>query len=216
MLYIAENLRSLRKARDLTQEDVADMLNVSPQSVSKWERGDTMPEITLLPSLANLYLVSVDALIGMDRINNEQTKNGVFRKGYKLLREGAISRAVDIFSEAYKMFPNDGDYLSYLAMALALDGEESKLSEAIALCERVLSSGQGVKTCHTTRAALCFIYQKAGNKVKAIETASSLPHRRESREKVIAELEKDPSVEEINRYLKFIAIGEIDEQDLIT
>ena len=42
MLYIAENLRALSKGKDLTQEDVAEIFNVSPQSVSKWERGDTL------------------------------------------------------------------------------------------------------------------------------------------------------------------------------
>ena len=215
MLYIAENLKSLRKGKDLTQEEAAEMLGVSPQSVSKWERGDTMPDITLLPALANLYKVSVDALIGMDRINDEQEKNNVFTKGYKHLREGAASAAVDVFSKALKLFPNDEDYLSYFAIALALDGDDDKLSQAITICERVLADGQGVKTCHTTRAALCFIYQKIGDKEKAIETARNLPHRRESREIVIAELKKEPTAEEINSYLKFIAIGENDEQDVI-
>jgi len=45
---------------DMTQEDVSEILGVSPQSVSKWERGDTYPDITLLPSLANLYNTSID------------------------------------------------------------------------------------------------------------------------------------------------------------
>ena len=54
MLYIAENLRKLRKEKNLTQEVVAEMLGVSAQSVNKWERGDTLPDITLLPALANL------------------------------------------------------------------------------------------------------------------------------------------------------------------
>ena len=40
MLFIAENLKALRKGKDLTQEEAAEMLGVSPQSVSKWERGD--------------------------------------------------------------------------------------------------------------------------------------------------------------------------------
>ena len=64
MIYIAENLRSLRKGMELTQEEIAEILCVSPQSVSKWERGDTFPDITLLPALANLFKTSIDALIG--------------------------------------------------------------------------------------------------------------------------------------------------------
>ena len=47
MLYIAENLKALRKKRNMTQEDVAEIIGVSPQSVSKWERGDTYPFLFL-------------------------------------------------------------------------------------------------------------------------------------------------------------------------
>ena len=39
MLYIAENLKALRKAKEWTQEEMAEMIGISPQSVSKWERG---------------------------------------------------------------------------------------------------------------------------------------------------------------------------------
>ena len=215
LLYLAENLKRLRKEKDLTQEDVAAMLHVSPQSVSKWERGETTPDITLLPALANLYKVSVDALIGMDRINDEQMKDNVFASGYKHLRADESAAAIDVFAEALKLYPDDEDYLSYLAMALALDNDAAQLPTAMALCERILAAGRGLKTCHTTRAALCFIYQKAGEKEKALECARNLPHRRESREVVMAELEKEPTTEEINSYLKFIAIGEHDEQDVI-
>ena len=45
MLCIAENLKTLRKAEDMPQEDVVEILGISPQSVSKWERGDTYPDI---------------------------------------------------------------------------------------------------------------------------------------------------------------------------
>ena len=215
MLYIAENLRTLRKTKDFTQEEVAEILNVSPQSVSKWERGDTLPDITLLPALANLYKITVDTLIGMDKINDQQTRNTVFATAHNHLRNGDIDTAVDLYSEALKTYPNDEGIMSDLAMSLALGDDPDKLSKAVALCERVLSNGQGEKVHHTTRAALCFIYMKANEKDKAIEAARKLPHVRESRENILAQLEKKPTIDEINSYLKFIAIGEMDEQDII-
>ncbi|MCL1821035.1 MAG: helix-turn-helix domain-containing protein, partial [Oscillospiraceae bacterium] len=215
MLFIAENLRTLRKGKDLTQEEVAEMLSVSPQSVSKWERGDTLPDITLLPALANLYKVTVDALIGMDKINDRQTRDNVFTTAHKHLRNGDINAAVEVYSEALKTFPNDEDIMSDLAMSLALTNNAEKLSQAVSLCERVLSDNQGDKVHHTTRAALCFIYMKAGEKEKAIAAASKLPHVRESREIILEQLEKEPSGDSINSYLKFIAIGESDEQDFV-
>ena len=215
MLYIAENLKTLRKGKGLTQEEVGEMLGVSPQSVSKWERGDTMPDITLLPALANLYKISVDTLIGMDKINDRETKNSAFTTAHNHLRNGDIKAAVDTYTETLKMFPNDEGIMSDLAMALALDDDSAKLPQAVSLCERVLSGNQGGKIHHTTRAALCFIYMKAGEKEKAIAVANKLPHIRESRESILEQLEKELDADEINSYLKFVAIGESDQQDII-
>lgn len=65
-LMIGEKLKKLRHSRDLTQEEVATHLGISYQAISKWERGDGYPDITMLPTLANYFRVSVDELIGMD------------------------------------------------------------------------------------------------------------------------------------------------------
>ena len=62
---IGENIRRLRRERNLTQEETAAHLGISFQSVSKWERGDGYPDITMLPALANYFGVSVDELFGM-------------------------------------------------------------------------------------------------------------------------------------------------------
>ena len=100
MLFIAENLRSLRKGKDITQEEAAEILGVSAQSVSKWERGDTLPDITLLPALANFYKVTVDSLIGMDKINEKQTRDAIFDVAHNHLRAGAVDDAITVYSEA--------------------------------------------------------------------------------------------------------------------
>lgn len=49
-----KQIAMLRKSRGLTQEDVAGQLNISPQAVSKWENGHTMPELSLLVELSEL------------------------------------------------------------------------------------------------------------------------------------------------------------------
>ena len=215
MLYIAENLKSYRKGKDLTQEEVAEKLGVSAQSVSKWERGETMPDITLLPAISNLYNISVDTLIGMDMINDRQTKNSIITEGHDYLRKGNISAAIKVYSDALKIFPDDEGIMSDLAMSLALSDDEAMLPEALKFCERVLADNQGDKVHHTTCAALCFIYLKAGEKEKATMVARKLPHLRESREIILTYLDKELSTDEINSYLKFIAIGESDQQDII-
>lgn len=59
---LSTNLRRLRQAKGYTQEQLAQRLNTSPQSVSRWETGATLPDILLLPTLAELYCVTVDDL----------------------------------------------------------------------------------------------------------------------------------------------------------
>ncbi|WP_073011011.1 helix-turn-helix domain-containing protein [Clostridium amylolyticum] len=65
MTTIKLKIAELRKNRGIAQQDLADVLGVSFQSVSKWETGVTMPDITLLPSIAEYFNVSVDELLGL-------------------------------------------------------------------------------------------------------------------------------------------------------
>lgn len=64
---IGERIAVFRKAKGFTQEELASAIGVSAQSVSKWETGTTMPDILLLPVLADLFDVTVDALFGRTR-----------------------------------------------------------------------------------------------------------------------------------------------------
>ena len=58
----AKNLKSLRISKKLTQEQVAERLSVSPQTVSRWECGNGTPDVMMLPEIARLYCVTVDDL----------------------------------------------------------------------------------------------------------------------------------------------------------
>ena len=62
-MNFAENLKQLRKERNLSQEDLAELLNVSRQAVSKWEQGDGYPEVEKLLYLAQTLNISLDTLM---------------------------------------------------------------------------------------------------------------------------------------------------------
>jgi transcriptional regulator with XRE-family HTH domain/DNA-binding MarR family transcriptional regulator len=62
---INEKIIELRKARTLTQENLGELLGVTSQAVSKWEKGDTMPDIMLLPKICEIFGVSIDAFLEM-------------------------------------------------------------------------------------------------------------------------------------------------------
>ncbi len=73
-------LSALRKANGYTQQQVADALCVSNKTVSKWERGDGYPEITMLPAIAELYGVTVDEILKGQRITESTSEKEVERK----------------------------------------------------------------------------------------------------------------------------------------
>jgi len=76
-LNIGKNLREIRKARDPTQEELAGILGVTYQTASKWERSEGYPDITMLPTIANYFGISLDDLAGM-----ESLRGHVLRKDY--------------------------------------------------------------------------------------------------------------------------------------
>lgn len=61
-----------RKAKNMTQEELAEKLGVSPQAVSKWENGIACPDIQLLVPLANIFEITTDELLSNDKINEVQ------------------------------------------------------------------------------------------------------------------------------------------------
>ena len=69
---ISRNLKSLRKKNQYTQEDIAEKINVSRQSVAKWENGESTPDIESCIKLANLYNVKLD-----DLVNHSEEKTGI-------------------------------------------------------------------------------------------------------------------------------------------
>ena len=76
-LKVGAFLKTLRKEKNLTQEQLAEQLNVSGRTVSRWETGNKMPDISLLVEIADFYDISIPELIDGERkseIMNEEVK----------------------------------------------------------------------------------------------------------------------------------------------
>ena len=81
-----EKLKELRKKQNLTQEEVAEAIGVSAQTVSKWERGLLQPDLNVLPRLAALYKTTLDAMFGME--SNWDAEHGkTMWQTYRSLRD---------------------------------------------------------------------------------------------------------------------------------
>ena len=67
-LSMGEIIREMRKSKGLTQEALAQAMGVSIQAVSKWETGQSLPDVTLLPAIADYFNIPVDALFGREAV----------------------------------------------------------------------------------------------------------------------------------------------------
>lgn len=79
-IQIAENIKRFRTAKDLTQSDLATLLSVSPQAVSRWENGQAFPDITLLPKLAKYLNTTIDEIMGNEDRRSELLEKEAFER----------------------------------------------------------------------------------------------------------------------------------------
>lgn len=105
-IYLGENIRALRRDNNVTQEKLAEFLGVTFQSISNWERGESYPDITLLPEIAGFFNVSIDNLLGMNKTLKEK-KIHEYLEIYNNLRYKNTSLTFKTFQQAIKDFPKD-------------------------------------------------------------------------------------------------------------
>ena len=105
-IYLGENIKRLRRERELTQEALAELLGVSFQSVSRWERGESYPDITMLPNIAIFFDITVDELLGVNENRNEEKLNNYLNL-YDTMKLKDITYTFNEYKKAVKEFPRD-------------------------------------------------------------------------------------------------------------
>lgn len=71
---VAKNLIELRRATGMTQLDLAEQLNYSDKAVSKWERGESLPDVAVLKRIADLFQVTIDYLVTADHADHQNER----------------------------------------------------------------------------------------------------------------------------------------------
>ena len=151
-IYFGENLKKLRKSKDLTQETLAEFLGMSFQAVSKWERGETYPDITMLPVIASFFGVTVDSLLGTDMIEKEKQINEYYEKYACMLAEGKVDEAREMLKTAVSEFPGNYDLLSkYLNALIHAQGDDDYLISIKAEVKRIYDTVQNYCTVDSIR-----------------------------------------------------------------
>ena len=138
-IHLAEQLRKLRKEKGNTQEELAVHLGITTQAVSKWEREEGYPDISLLPVIALYYDVSIDDLLGLGEIVKEKRRREMNEQNIKLFRAGKNCERVALLREAKKEFPNDLSILYDLMYALQAENSKENADEIIEYGKRILA-----------------------------------------------------------------------------
>lgn len=187
MLKLGENIKKFRLKSDLTQEQLADVIGVSAQAVSRWENGTTYPDITLLPTIANYFEITIDELMGMEDFKSEEQIKELLAKIDENSNKGLIYENILFLREAVKIYPRNYELLLKLIRQLTFcsykngtpltENEQLELNhEAVGIGERILSSCTDMETIIHTRDQMCYAYFKLGEKEKAVEYAKKLPN----------------------------------------
>ena len=172
---LAYKLRELRKAKNVSQEKLAEYLNVSFQAVSKWENGITSPDIMLLPNIACYYGVTVDELLQVEKIDEKSYFEKCCLKSDELFRNGKKEAIISIWLEAQQKMPNSVGVKEHL-MSIYFDIDKVKYqNEIIELGTEIYntSSGENCDSYYKGQAInlIARTYAENGNQEKAKEWA---------------------------------------------
>ena len=119
-MKINEVIRYYRKKENLTQEQVANYLNISAPAVNKWENGISYPDITLLPSLARVLKIDVNTLLGFNKeLTDIEVKRITKDIGEIISKEGfkkGLERSCDLIKE----YPNCDELIIRIATVLRI------------------------------------------------------------------------------------------------
>lgn len=200
MLGIGEKIKELRKAQDVTQEKLADYLNISYQAVSKWENGLALPDVSLIPALSNFFGVSADELLGVAKPEQSLELTQYEKQYMKFGREGKVLEKIDLCREVLTKYPRNYQWMINLAYGLVSYGatkeqrkyrkEHKFIEEAIGLCEKVLEDCTIDSIRHSAIQILCYNYPDIGKREQAIKLAESMPDMLLSRESLLSRIYK--------------------------
>ena len=103
----------MRKQNNITQERLAEYLGVTYQTVSKWENGTSLPSISLLPSIANIFNISIDELYNVDKHTHDE-KIAAYEAEYNALcSKGDNQGRVELMRRALKEYPRNYVFMIY-------------------------------------------------------------------------------------------------------
>ena len=209
-LTIGQTIKKLRKERNLTQEELAEQLNVTFQAVSKWENETGLPDISQIVPLASVFGVSTDILFGTLGTSDNEEAIKIVEKAFQLKGTETTNWGTMIYNalqEGLRRYPNNNILLvNCLQMGIALaypencgcynetQGKEI-YQECIRMANLIISYGKNASDVLQAHMGMVMLHSAYGNIEKAREHAENFPVRSDmtwnTMEAYISHFEKD-------------------------
>lgn len=170
-INLGTKIRQLRKAKNISQEVLAQLLGVSFQAVSKWETGTALPDITLIPAIASFFGVSTDDLFEYNRLESEK-KISLICNEAATHRISNPSKSESILREGLKQFPGNDIILNNLLYVI--DSPE-RSDEIITICKTLIASTHDDAVKYDAVRILADTYHQTGQYALVEPTLELIP-----------------------------------------
>ena len=212
MQKLGEKIKSLRKQKNISQEVFASYLGVSFQAVSKWENGNTLPDVTMIPAIASFFGISTDELFDFNRFETEKRVEAICLEAYQY-RMTDRAKSERILREGLQRFPGNDMILNNLLYTLDY---RTGAGEVIALCKTLIESTKDDSVKYDACRILASCYRENGQNDLVRPTLEIIPEIYFSKLELMASLLDGEDSYEAAQKQKNLSAEDLIEMLLIT
>ena len=158
MIKLGEKIKSLRKQKNISQEVFANYLGVSFQAVSKWENGNTMPDVTMIPAIASFFGISTDELFDFNLFETEKQVEAICAESWKY-RNSDVAKSEEILRKGLQRYPGNDIILNNLLYTLDY---QTRAEEVISICKSLIASTKDDSVKYDACRILATCYKENG------------------------------------------------------
>lgn len=184
MTTIGEKIKSLRKSKNISQEVLGEHLGVSYQAISKWENGNTMPDVTMIPAIAFFFGVSTDELFDYNVYEVEREIEKICHQSWEH-RDSNPKKAEKILRDGLKRFPGNDILLNNLLYTMDYT---ARSAEVIDLCKMLIETTKEDDVRYDALRILATCYHENGQQNLVESTIDSIPEIYFSKNELMAKL----------------------------
>ncbi len=182
-MSIGKNIRRARREADMTQEQLAELLNISVSAVSQWESDKTTPDISMIPALCNVFHIASDTLLDIETERNREEIEAIREEASQLSSQGKGLEAEKILLEGLHRFPGSYEFMYDLMYITYVESLQEKyeepvrkqyLEQAINYAEKIMQGSKDDFLRSGAKQIRCYIYVNQGEHEKAVSIAKTM------------------------------------------